>query len=128
MSLLLEHDDLCLNDVFPFVEPQGGQPNLLDRGVLQHAERHGLTEPLVAKWDRLDEVPFDFERRRLSVVLRDRTDADAAPLLVCKVALFDMPPFLSTPEITCNLYSDESGLQTSFFADCPPVRSRQRLC
>jgi len=47
----------------------------LDQAILQH-ERH----PSVDEWHKIDEIPFDFERRRLSVLLND--DRGARMLVV----------------------------------------------
>ena len=38
-----------------------------------------------AEWVRLGEVAFDFERRRLSVILQQSFDSTADSLLICKV-------------------------------------------
>src|SRR6185503_18954768 len=58
---VLEH--AYLNSLF-----QTGLKNLLDRAVIDRAEQLGLRE--IAKiWWKLDEIPFDFVRRRISVVL-----------------------------------------------------------
>lgn len=62
---------------------QSGLKNLLDVAVLKHVELH---EQLKAheQYTKIDEMPFDFERRRMSVVLaRD----DGAHLLICKGAV-----------------------------------------
>ncbi len=50
---------------------QSGLRNLLDVAVLQHAE---LQERLAPQhvFTKIDEIPFDFERRRLSVVVEQR--------------------------------------------------------
>jgi Mg2+-importing ATPase len=60
---------------------QTGLRNLLDQAVLAH-EQHA---ELPAQWQLLDEIPFDFQRRRLSVVVAPR--AGGAPLLLCKGAV-----------------------------------------
>ena len=61
---------------------QTGLKNLLDVAVLEHAELH---EALKAGTDyaKVDEVPFDFNRRRMSVVLEHHHDRH---LLLCKGA------------------------------------------
>jgi P-type Mg2+ transporter len=76
---------------------QSGLKNLLDQAVLSHAEleRHLDTDTGYAK---VDEVPFDFTRRRLSVVVRR---AGEAPLLICKGAVEEVLAVCShvrTPE------------------------------
>ena len=47
---------------------QTGLKNLLDVAVLQHADQNVKMEKL--RYHKLDEIPFDFERRRMSVVVR----------------------------------------------------------
>ena len=62
---------------------QSGLKNLLDVAVLQHVElAAGLK--VQARFQKIDEMPFDFERRRMSVVLaRD----DGVHILICKGAV-----------------------------------------
>jgi Mg2+-importing ATPase len=60
---------------------QAGLRTPLDEAILRHEELD------VAAWTKLDEIPFDFERRRLSVLVRR---GDEAPLLVVKGALEDV--------------------------------------
>lgn len=62
---------------------QTGLKNLLDTAVLEGVEldaARGLAE----RWQKVDEIPFDFERRRMSVVVKED---DAAHQLICKGAL-----------------------------------------
>jgi len=62
---------------------QSGLKNLLDVAVLQHVEVHkvlGIDEGFI----KIDEVPFDFARRRLSVVVCDK---EAKHVLICKGAV-----------------------------------------
>lgn len=62
---------------------QAGVPNLLDRGVLNVGRKRGLHKNVEVEWAFLDEIPFDFERRMLSVMLRPA--GKALPMLVTKV-------------------------------------------
>jgi len=48
---------------------QTGLKNLLDRAILDSADFHGQAE--VAKYKKLDELPFDFTRRMMSVLLEN---------------------------------------------------------
>ena len=62
---------------------QTGLKNLLDVAVLEHVElRHALK--VDSRFRKLDEIPFDFARRRMSVVVSEREDNH---LLICKGAL-----------------------------------------
>lgn len=62
---------------------QSGLRNLLDEAVLEHVERDGRS-PALARYSKLDEIPFDFTRRRLSVLVKA---ANEHPLLICKGAV-----------------------------------------
>ncbi len=62
---------------------QSGLKNLLDVAVLQHVELHkvlGIDEGFA----KVDEIPFDFSRRRLSVVV---SHGDDKHVLICKGAV-----------------------------------------
>jgi len=62
---------------------QTGLKNLLDRAVLEHVELH--TQMRVAEdYRKVDEIPFDFERRRMSVVVAERNHHHE---LICKGAV-----------------------------------------
>ena len=62
---------------------QSGLKNLLDKAVLAHVE---LEEQLniAGGYAKLDEIPFDFSRRRLSVVV---SREDGKHILICKGAV-----------------------------------------
>ena len=51
---------------------QTGLKNLIDVAIISRAEKENLNV-LKEKYVREDEIPFDFSRRRMSVVLRDET-------------------------------------------------------
>src|SRR5665213_1697294 len=48
---------------------QTGLKNLLDRAILDSSDFHG--QALVEKYKKLDELPFDFTRRMMSVLVED---------------------------------------------------------
>lgn len=50
---------------------QTGLKNLLDIAILEHGDKEGF-ENLKTMYDKVDEIPFDFTRRRMSVVLEDK--------------------------------------------------------
>ena len=62
---------------------QTGLKNLLDVAVLEHAQMHGGLK-LLEKYRKVDEIPFDFVRRRMSVVV---AEDDAHHVLITKGAL-----------------------------------------
>jgi Mg2+-importing ATPase len=70
---------------------QTGLKNLLDLAVLDHFEvRHMLK--LEEHFIKVDEIPFDFQRRRMSVILQQ---SNGKHLLICKGALEEMLPLCS---------------------------------
>ncbi len=62
---------------------QTGLKNLLDHAILEHADVHAHLDPAV-RFAKVDEVPYDFGRRRMSVVVGDR---EGRHLLICKGAV-----------------------------------------
>ena len=62
---------------------QSGLKNLLDIAVLQHVEL-GKTLHSAHEYHKVDEIPFDFVRRRLTVVLGRE---DVKHILICKGAI-----------------------------------------
>jgi Mg2+-importing ATPase len=62
---------------------QTGLKNLLDRAVLEHVELPAELK-LEDDYRKIDEIPFDFERRRMSVIVSQR---DERHQLICKGAL-----------------------------------------
>ncbi|MCX7960979.1 MAG: magnesium-translocating P-type ATPase [Burkholderiales bacterium] len=78
-----ERSDTVLEYAYLNSYHQTGLKNLLDVAVLAHAEE--LRELEVATvFRKVDEVPFDFQRRRMSVVVAEQ---DAHHLLICKGAV-----------------------------------------
>ena len=67
---------------------QTGLKNLLDVAVLEHTEVHELLDHQAA-YTKTDEIPFDFQRRRMSVILSQLSKPN---LLICKGALEEMLP------------------------------------
>ena len=53
---------------------QTGLKNILDRAVLAHVETHDHAR--IPEYTKVDEIPFDFQRRIMSVVVRTPEDRD----------------------------------------------------
>ncbi len=68
-----EPDDRVLRYGFLNSYFQTGLRNLLDAAILAHAQETGYTA-LEERFRKVDEIPFDFIRRRMSVVINDRDD------------------------------------------------------
>jgi P-type Mg2+ transporter len=62
---------------------QTGLKNLMDKAILDHGQ---LEEDLKVKTDyrKIDEIPFDFQRRRMSVIVEDKQNQH---ILICKGAV-----------------------------------------
>ncbi len=72
-----------------------GLKNLLDEAILAHEE---LEERLKAKekYRKIDEIPFDFVRRRMSVVVEDETGLNT---LICKGAVEEVMSLCTRVEV-----------------------------
>jgi Mg2+-importing ATPase len=72
-----------------------GLKNLLDKAILDHEE---LKEHLNAdeKYRKIDEIPFDFVRRRMSVVVEDETGLNT---LICKGAVDEVMSLCTRVEV-----------------------------
>jgi Mg2+-importing ATPase len=80
-NVVLEEDDEVLALAYLNSHFQTGLKNLLDRAVLDRAHLHGQLN--VAAHEKVDEIPFDFARRVMSVVVRL---PDGRHRLICKGA------------------------------------------
>jgi len=65
---------------------QSGLKNLLDIAVLEHAEIHKKLHE-VSVYQKIDEIPFDFQRRRMSVIVEKD---QLSHLLICKGAVEEL--------------------------------------
>lgn len=69
---------------------QTGLKNLLDRAIITRTEKeaveHEGLQNLATRYQKIDELPFDFERRRMSVIVKEDDEA----VLVTKGALEEM--------------------------------------
>ncbi|MFI5207238.1 MAG: magnesium-translocating P-type ATPase [Gemmatimonadales bacterium] len=88
LNLVGEDDDEVLTYAFLNSFYQTGLKNLLDVAVLERAE---LREQLHVERDyrKVDEIPFDFTRRRMSVVVSHGLDEH---MLICKGAVEEILP------------------------------------
>jgi len=70
---------------------QTGLKNLMDRAIInrtkKEAKKHEIVRDLDQTFQKIDELPFDFERRRMSVIVKD---ADGVVSMVTKGALEEM--------------------------------------
>lgn len=81
-----KEDDRVLRHAFLNSYFQTGLKNLIDIAVISKQEELGA-ENLTENYTKVDEIPFDFERRRMSVVVKDK---DSKTQMVTKGAVEEM--------------------------------------
>jgi Mg2+-importing ATPase len=74
---------------------QTGLKNLLDVAILKHHEVHGQLDIQYA-YKKIDEIPFDFVRKRMSVIVERK---NTTHVLICKGALEEIFSLCSKAEI-----------------------------
>ena len=85
---------------------QTGLKNLMDKAILSHVKELQM-EHLANDYLKVDEIPFDFNRRRMSVVIEDRSGkrqiitkgAVEEMLSICSHAEYNGKVHLLTPEL-----------------------------
>jgi len=92
---------------------QTGLKNLLDVAVLEYAQQHEVIEKL-QHYRKIDEIPFDFLRRRMSVVVRN---GDSKNLLVCKGAIEEILPLCMS--------ANDSAVAPGSVVDFTPEKRRE---
>jgi P-type Mg2+ transporter len=80
-DVALKDDDGVLELAFLNSHFQTGLRNVLDRAILQHREIH--QELSLSKYSKADEIPFDFARRMMSVIV---ATPEGMHRLICKGA------------------------------------------
>jgi len=74
---------------------QTGLKNLIDQAILSHTKELGF-ENLEANYKKVDEIPFDFNRRRMSVIIEDK---EGKRQIITKGAIEEMLEICSHVEI-----------------------------
>jgi Mg2+-importing ATPase len=80
-DVTLKEDDEVLTLAYLNSHFQTGLKNLMDRAVLTHTEVHA--HPAFPEYAKVDEIPFDFSRRMMSVVVKT---PEGTHRLICKGA------------------------------------------
>ncbi len=80
-DVTLKEDEEVLTLAYLNSHFQTGLKNVLDRAILQHTEVH--EHPAFPEYAKVDEIPFDFARRMMSVVVKTPGNAHR---LICKGA------------------------------------------
>jgi P-type Mg2+ transporter len=80
-DVVLKEDEEVLTLAYLNSHFQTGLKNLMDRAILQHTEVY--EHPAFPEYAKVDEIPFDFSRRMMSVVVKTPANAHR---LICKGA------------------------------------------
>ena len=79
-------DPLVLRYAFLNSHFQSGLKNLMDEAVIHHVQHHDDSID-TSGFKKIDEIPFDFQRRRMSVVFEE---SNGQHLLICKGAFEEL--------------------------------------
>ncbi|MBY0357297.1 MAG: magnesium-translocating P-type ATPase [Candidatus Obscuribacterales bacterium] len=90
-----EDSNLVFNYAFLNSFYQTGLKNMMDMAVLEHEDFENAHSMKIA-YKKIDEIPFDFERRRMSVVVED---AQNSRKLICKGSVEEVLALCSKMEI-----------------------------
>jgi Mg2+-importing ATPase len=96
---------------------QTGLKSLLDVAVLAHAER----APLVDAYAKVDEVPFDFVRRRMSVVV---SDSAGIGKIITKGAVEEILQVSSTVQAAGGVLDLDAGLRKRIVATAEALNAQ----
>jgi Mg2+-importing ATPase len=96
---------------------QTGLKNLLDRAVLEHVELQAALK-VEQDYRKIDEIPFDFQRRRMSVVVSERDDHHE---LICKGALEEVL------EVCTSVRVEVDGVMQQLPLDAPTLARAQQV-
>ena len=72
-----------------------GLKNITDEAILKHGDLEGTLQANV-KYHKIDEIPFDFTRKRMSVIVEDETGMNT---MICKGAVEEIMACCSSVEI-----------------------------
>ncbi|MBV8214587.1 MAG: magnesium-translocating P-type ATPase [Verrucomicrobia bacterium] len=86
LDVLGNEDDEVLKYAYLNSYFQSGLKNLLDAAILEHGELHEALR-VSESYRKVDEIPFDFGRRRMSVILEKQRQQHE---LICKGAVEEM--------------------------------------
>jgi Mg2+-importing ATPase len=102
INLSGDDDDEVLNYAYLNSNYQSGLKNLLDVAVLEHVDVRKDLHIDDQAYAKIDEVPFDFVRRRMSVVVsKKETDQH---ILICKGAVEEIISICTKGELVGNTY------------------------
>lgn len=111
-DVALKEDDDVLMLAYLNSHFQTGLKNLLDRAILEHTEIH--EHPAFPEYAKVDEIPFDFNRRMMSVVVKTPANAHR---LICKGAPEAIYPHCISYELDGKVYPKDQGIHANLKAE-----------
>ena len=105
-------DERVLRHAFLNSYHQTGLRNLMDEAIVDHAYETNML-PLWQDYRKVDEIPFDFTRRRMSVVVADKTGKTQ---IITKGAVEEMLSICSYAEYKGNVEPLTSALSEEILA------------
>ncbi|MDL2276074.1 magnesium-translocating P-type ATPase [Breznakia sp. OttesenSCG-928-G09] len=66
-------DDRVLRHAFLNSYYQTGLKNFIDLAIINKSKQKDIDDIVIDRFEKVDEIPFDFNRRRMSVVVSDKT-------------------------------------------------------
>ncbi|WP_434350123.1 magnesium-translocating P-type ATPase [Streptococcus sp. KHUD_014] len=97
---------------------QTGLKNLMDRAIISRTEKeakeHAILQNLDISFQKIDELPFDFERRRMSVIVKDDSNVVS---MVTKGALEEMLNISTHVEYRGEIISITEGIRQEVLAE-----------
>lgn len=97
---------------------QTGLKNLMDRAIISRTEKeakeHVILQNLDTSFQKIDELPFDFERRRMSVIVKDDNNVVS---MVTKGALEEMLTISTHVEYRGEIIPITEGIRQEVLAE-----------
>lgn len=93
---------------------QTGLKNLIDQAILSHTRELGF-ENLEKNYKKVDEIPFDFNRRRMSVIVENTTSGKRQ--IITKGAIEEMLDICSHAEIDGQVVPMDAAIRELALAD-----------
>lgn len=109
-NALGERDDKILRYAYANSHFQTGLKNLLDMAIIQRAEEEFGFQEISEKYKKVDEIPFDFQRRRMSVVIENQRGKSQ---LITKGAIEEMLQICSFVKIHGDVVALNHKIQES---------------
>lgn len=113
---------------------QTGLKNLLDVAIIERAKEIGLND-ILDQFVKIDEIPFDFTRRRMSIILRDKSNqtelitkgAVEEILSICKWVEVKGQTVLLTNEIIVRIKKTVNDLNSNGMRVIAIARNKDQL-